>query len=29
VEEDTWKPRENLKNTRNLVKRFEKEYREN
>jgi len=28
VKEDTWKLRENLKNTENLVREFEKEYKE-
>jgi len=28
VEEDTWEPRENLGNARDLVERFEEEYRE-
>jgi len=28
AEEDTWEPRENLGNARDLVKRFEKEYGE-
>jgi len=26
VEEDTWEPRENLENVKDLVKEFEKEY---
>ena len=28
AEEDTWKPRENLENARDLVEKFEEEYRE-
>jgi len=28
VEEDTWEGRENLRNTEELVKEFEKEYKE-
>jgi len=28
AEEDTWENRENLENTKELVKEFEKEYRE-
>ena len=28
TEEDTWEPKENLENTRDLVERFEKEYGE-
>jgi len=28
VEENTWKPRENLENVQELVDRFEEEYRE-
>jgi len=28
VEEDTWELRENLENTRDLVEKFEEEYRE-
>ena len=28
VEEDTWEPRENLENARDLVERFEEEYGE-
>jgi len=28
VEEDTWKNRENLENVKELVKEFEREYRE-
>jgi len=28
MEEDTWEPRENLENARDLVERFEEEYRE-
>jgi len=28
AEEDTWEPKENLGNTRDLVERFEEEYRE-
>jgi len=28
VEEDTWEPRENLGNARDLIERFEEEYKE-
>jgi len=28
VEKDTWKSKENLKNTKELVEEFEKKYRE-
>jgi len=29
VEEDTWEPRENLENVKDLVKKFEEEYSKN